>query len=141
MRAPSDSPNRQAGFSYVEVLVATVLIVSTLIPAMDALHSGVNASGIYQQRVSDHYYLTSLMEEVLAEPFDSLDAAAGAPTTVSSYSDTGGGSNRRIVYLSRYDGDNADADNDPFTGTDADLLWLRVEYENSNDRIDTLIAR
>ena len=137
-------PNPQCGFSYIEVLVATVLIVTALIPAMDALHNGVNASAVYKQRVVAHYRLSSLMEEVLSEPFATLDAAAtsaGGPGVATSYSDPSGTTDRRIVYLSRYDGDNADSDNDPFTGIDADLLWVSVGYENSKDWLDTLVAR
>jgi hypothetical protein len=74
------------------------------------------------------------MEELLAEPFAALDAAAtaaGSRVTPGSYSDTvtfqDGRTVTRNVYLSRYDSDNADGDADPFTGTEADLLWLRVE--------------
>ena len=46
-----------------------------------------------------------------------------------------------LVYLSLYDGDNADADDDPFTGTDADLLWIRVEIDGSVLSLQTVRAR
>ena len=97
------------------------------------------------------------MEQVLAEPFTNLlsaAATAGSSTTASSYSDTAGNAQRRVVYLSFYDAANTDADNDPFTILDAnsdadnnpytgsdvviDLLWLRVEIENSTQNFETL---
>ena len=45
----------------------------------------------------------------------------------------------RQVFLSRYDGDNADADDDPFTGTDDGLLWVRVAIDGSEQAIETVI--
>ena len=47
---------------------------------------------------------------------------------------------RALVYLWRYDGDNADADNDPFTGIDPELLWMKVEIENSPLSFETLLT-
>ncbi len=44
---------------------------------------------------------------------------------------TAGSVDRRLVFIANYDGDNADTDNDPFTGTDPGLLWVRVEIEGS----------
>ena len=35
------------------------------------------------------------------------------------------------MYVTGYDGDNLDGDNDPFTGADPGLLWIRVEIENT----------
>ena len=43
--------------------------------------------------------------------------------------------------LSLYDGDNLDADNDPFTGTEADLLWIRLDIEDSVHTLETIRAR
>jgi len=55
-----------------------------------------------------------------------------------------------LVYLSLYDADanpftitdpNTDSDNDPYTGTTANLLWLKVQTEGSNQALETLISR
>jgi len=84
------------------------------------------------------------MEELLAEPFSALEAAAvaaGAPTVETSYSEPAGPPGRLIVYLSLYDGDNADADDDPFTGTDPGLLWIRVEAEDTVHELQTVRAQ
>jgi hypothetical protein len=44
------------------------------------------------------------------------------------------------VFLSRYDGDNADGDGDPFTGTDGDLIWVRVEIPGTTLDIEALTS-
>ena len=136
-----------AGFAYVEVLVATLLIVVTLLPAMQALYPAVEGAGIHGSRAEDHYQLVGRLEELLAEPFADLDAAAtaaGNETTPTTYSDVvtarGGRQISLNVFLSRYDSDNADADNDPFTGVDAGLLWVRVEIAGTADGLETLIS-
>lgn len=136
-----------SGFSLVEVLVSVVLIAIVLVPAMDALMPGIQGSGIHQTRSEDHYQLLAKFEETLAEPFASLDdaaIAAGNPTTPSTYSDVftypNGRQIRRNIFISRYDGDNADADNDPYTGTDDGLLWVQGIIAGSSLRIETLTS-
>ena len=136
---------KMAGLSYVEVLIATVLIAIVLVPAMDALVPAVVGSGIHETYTEDHYQLNALLEEVLAEPLTDLDAAAtiaGNPTTATSYSDVytygDGRQISRNVFLSRYDGDNADSDNNPFTGIDEGLIWVRVEIANTTLSMQSL---
>ena len=136
------SRGRPDGFAYAEVIVATLLLAIALVPALEALQLSVLGVAVHESRTVLHRHLTSRMEEVLAEPFAALEAAeiaaGGAP---SSYSDPVASADRRLVTLSRYDGDNADADGDPFTGTDEDLLWIRAEIENSPHVVESLTAR
>jgi type II secretory pathway pseudopilin PulG len=139
--------NSMAGFSYVEVLVAIVLIAVALVPAMEALQPGIAGSGIQEIIAEDHYQLTGRLEQVLVEPFGQLNSAAnaaGSPTTPSSYSDiftyANGRQITRNVFLSRYDADNADTDNDPFTGTDDGLLWVRVAIAGTGMSIESLVS-
>jgi Tfp pilus assembly protein PilV len=141
------SLRKMAGLTYLEVLVATMLLVTALLPALEALGPSVAGTAVLENLTEDHYQLNARLEAVLAEPFADLDAAAvaaGSPTTPSSYSDVytyaDGRQITRSVFLSRYDGDNADADDDPFTGTDADLLWVRVEIPESALDIDALTS-
>ena len=132
------------GFSYIELLVTTVFIALMLIPALETLQTGVQGAGIHESRVIAQHQLMAKMEEVLAEPFQDLEntaQAAGDATTLTSYSDAVATPNRRLVFLARYDGDNADADDDPFTGTDDGMLWVRVEIENSAYAMETLTNR
>lgn len=141
---PRRSALRQTGLSYVEVLVATVLIAISIAPALTALNSGLTASGVHESHVADHYHLMAKAEDVLAQPFGDLSAAAiaaGDPSTPTSYSDSIGADRRRLVFLSRYDGDNADGDDDPFTGLDDGLLWLRVEIQDTAHAFETLTSR
>ena len=132
------------GLTLVEVLVTIVLLAIILVPAMRALQTGVVGTDVHGDVSSSHYRVTSRIEELLAEPFDALSDAAiasGSPTTITSYSEAAGPPARLLVYLSFYDGDNADADNDPFTGTEPDLLWIRVDIEDSVHTLQTIRAR
>ena len=44
------------------------------------------------------------------------------------------------VFIWRYDVDNADNDDDPYTGGEADLLWLSIASEDGTFRIQTLLS-
>lgn len=142
-RAPR-RPGNQTGASYIEVLAAVVLLGVALVPMMDAMHAASMSAEQQELHVAEQYRLSAKLEEVLAEPFPALAsaaAAAGSETTPTSYSDPGGTANQRLVYLSLYDADNADADDDPFTGTDAGLIWVRVEISGSVLAIESLVAQ
>jgi hypothetical protein len=134
-----------AGLTYVEVLIATALITITLVPAIDALKPATLGMSIHEEHTVRHYELTAILEEVLANPFSELDAEAVAinDQTVASinYSDPVAQANRRLVYLSRYDADNADGNGDFFdAGMDAGLLWVRVEIEGTDQAIESLTS-
>lgn len=138
------SPQSQRGASFVEVLLAAIVISIALIPMLDAIRVASSGSEDLERRVSLHYRATGQLETLLAEPFGSLAGAAdtaGGPTVATSYSDMAGTADRRVVFLSPYDGDNADGDGDPFTGTDPDLMWVRVEIEGTNIAAESLRAR
>ena len=137
---------RDSGFSYLEVMIATALIAISLVPALEALSTGGKGHSLHESHIEEHYHLTAKLEEVLAEPFSHLDeaaSAAGSPVITTSYSDTvtlvDGRSLGRKVYLSRYDGDNSDGNNNAFDGTDEGLLWIRVEVGESRLGIERLI--
>lgn len=135
---------QQGGFSYMEALLAAVIVLAALVPALDALKLGLGAAAVHEAAVADHYRLASRLEEVLAEPFGSLDlaaAAAGSETVPSSYSDPAGPPDRLLVFLSRYDSNNADGDGDGFTGKDDDLIWVRVNIAGSVAELQALVAQ
>lgn len=135
---------RERGASYVEVLVGAAIISIALVPMLDALRAGAVVSEQQTQQVINHFALTARLEELLVEPYSSLSsaaAAAGSTSVPSSYSDSAGTPSRRLVFLSLYDGDNADTDNDPFTGTDDSLLWIRVQFEDSVHAVEALKMR
>ena len=135
---------QQAGLTLVEVLVAVMLLLIILVPAMEAIRTSVTGAEVLNELASSQFRLTSRMEELLAEPVGELEAAAiatGSATVESSYSEAAGPPGRLIVYLSPYDGDNADADDDPFTGSDPGLLWIEVEAEGTVHSLRTVRAR
>lgn len=137
--APRLRPHYQSGLSYIEVLIATVLIAVSLVPAVEALRSGIFGAGLHEAATVDHYELEAKMEEVLSQPYALLDAAAsaaGSETVPTSYSDSAGVSRRRLVYLSRYDPGVPG-----YTATDTGLLWVRVEFESRTGRLETLTVR
>ena len=134
----------QSGLTLVEVLVTVVLLAILLVPAISALHTGILGADIHADVASGHYRLTSRLEELCAEPFAELSAAAtaaGSPSVPTAYSEAAGSPGRLLVFISLYDGDNADADDDPFTGTDTDIVWIRVDIEDSVYSVQTVLAR
>jgi hypothetical protein len=144
-RQPHCFPSLQSGIAYIEVVIATLLITLALAPALDALQPATSGAAIIQDRLIDHYYLTGKLEDVLAQPYGVLTraaAAAGSRSTPSSLSDSvtraDGQRLIRNVYLAQYDADNADGDNNPFSGADTELLWIRVEIPESGQALETL---
>ena len=122
--------SRNCGFAYLEALIATVLVAVALVPALEALSPALQGSAVHSSEAALHFHGATRLEEVMAEPFAALDMEAqaiGDPTVASDvYSDASAATDRRLVFLSRYDGDNADGDGDPFTGMDEGLVWIRV---------------
>ncbi len=144
MKAESWTTWRQRGISYVEVLVATLVITISLIPAMDALTVALHGSQISAEQQRLYYHVQQGFEHVLAESFDALDAEAvslaNATTPSSLYSDAAGSADRRLVFLQRYDADNADADGNPFSGGDEGILWIRVALDGASLARETLVS-
>ena len=133
----------ESGLSYVEVMIATLLIAIALVPMMEALGPGLQGSQIHRDQAAVHFALTGKLEQVLAEPFDDLDAAAsdaGGFNIATSYSDIGADVPHE-VFIWRWDVDNDDADDDEFTGGEDDILWVRVATVNDSAELQTLISR
>lgn len=123
---------RLAGFSYVEVLIATVLISLALIPALEALEVGVRGSEVHRVELVRHRHLMAKIEDVLAESYVHLEAeTAAAAGNASAYSDAVGAADRRLVFLNNFD---ADGDATP----DAGILRLRVTIEGTPHTLETL---
>lgn len=132
----------QQGISYLEVLIATVIIAISLVPALDALKPGIDGTAIHQDRAQITFVLQGKLEQVLAEPFAQLREAAilaGSETTKTSYSDTTSAVPHE-VFIWPYDVDNADGDDDVFTGGEDDLLWVRIANNDNSHALVTLIT-
>ncbi len=136
--------SRQSGLTLVEVLVSLTLLAILLIPAITALQTGIVGADVHADVAARHLLMRSRLDQLLNEPYDAVEQAAiaaGSSSNPSAYSDTAGTPNRLLVYLSNYDGDDADKDGDPFTGGDAGLLWLRIEVEGATGSLETIRAR
>ena len=130
----------ESGLSYIEVMVAVLFLSVALVPMMNSFAPGIQGSTEHRQSAEKHYVLRGAMETVMAESFFDLDAAAteaGDHETATLYSDPDAAV-PYVVYIWRYDADNADGDNDPFTGGENDLLWIRVEIVNGTHSLQTL---
>ncbi len=134
----------QRGFGYVEALVAVILLTVVLVPALESLGNATRNAPTAAQDDALWMSAANKLRDVTGSRFDDLDTAAvaaGGPNTASSLSDPVGGNPRVLIYLSRYDGDNADGDNNGFTGVDTDLIWVRAAIADTPVSLDTLVAR
>ena len=138
MSGPILTARRQSGLSYVEVMLAAVILGISVMPITDALQTSMQVARQDIRATANHYRLLGMLESLLAEPFSTLSAQALGSTTPSTYSDPVATPERRLVFIAAYDGDNADGDNNPFTGTETDLLWLRVEIEGKLQALASL---
>ena len=125
----------------MEMLLAAVILAVALVPMLDTLQTSIWAADAHASEAALQYRLLGRMESVMAESYTALEAEAlvvGSPKIPTAYSDPAGTQARRLVFLFGYDGDNADADDDPFTGTDSGLVWVRVEIENTALAMESL---
>lgn len=127
----------------MEVLLSAVLLAVLVVPALQALQSGVRG-GVTPAMAARQPALSAKMEEVLSHPFPDLYAETYLPggnsaTAVNaSLSDADAASERRVTVIYRYD---------PVTQAlstgDTGLLLVRVYYaaEGSANALNTLAGR
>lgn len=130
---------RTAGLAYVEVIVALALVVTALVPALNALQGSVRGSQVLGAIAARDTSLRGKMEEVMAKPFDTLNAETfltGGNTTssVSASLSDAAGQERRIVILYRTDGT-------ALSSSDTGLLRVHVAYEAGGTALETLKAK
>src|SRR6266446_2685648 len=124
-------PNRrdERGFSYAEILLSVVLLTVLLVPALQALRSGV-AGGQSPSLAARQLTLRDKMEQVLAKPFADLYAqtylTGNATSANASLSDPAGAPDRRAVVLYRY---AATTSSGASSTADTGLLFVSVYYE------------
>ena len=127
------------GFSYIECIVAMLVIAFALVPALEALRPGMAGAATQRTFTVNQQRLKARMEEVLANDFKTLDTAAVAAgnsttATVPAYTDASGTPDRLLVTMYRYDGAAQ-------TATDSGLLRIRVAIEGSVLALETLKSR
>jgi hypothetical protein len=135
-------PRKQNAFTYVEVVLSVVLLIALLVPALQALQTGISG-GATPALAASAPTLRAKMEEVLAVPFYDLYAQTylpGGNTTAidATYSDAPAAVNRRVVVLYRYD-----ATARALSAGDTGLLYVSVYYqsEGSASALNTLLGR
>ena len=119
--------------------MAVAILAVALAPTLNALRDVVSAAGAQDTYAINQQRLKARLEEVLANSFIALDAAAVAagnsPGAISTtYSDAAGTADRVLVTLYRYDGAAA-------TSSDSGLLWVKAAIEGSSLALNTLAAR
>lgn len=122
----------ETGLSYIEVLVATVLVALALVPAMEALEGAIRGSGVAELEARRQHAAAAKLEEVLAESVADLEAEAmAAGAGPSAYSDPAGSPDRRLVFLNGFDADGDAAD-------DPGIVHVRVEIEATGHVLESL---
>lgn len=132
------------GFAFLEVLVAAVILAVALVPASSALRAASEHGRTSRDHLTVEYLALAKLEDALAASWDTLNNEAvstGGVTESALWSDPAGPTNRRLVYVSPHDINNADADNNPLTGVEAGILRVRVEVSGTNILYQTLVAK
>ncbi|MDP2640825.1 MAG: hypothetical protein Q8Q16_09205 [Betaproteobacteria bacterium] len=125
---PRTPQARQRGFFYAEALLSAVLLAVLLVPALDALRSGISGGAIPAD-AGRPLLLRDKMEDVLSRPFADLYAQTYLPggnttsSVSSTYSDAVGAANRRLVVLYRYN-----ATTKALSSSDTGLLRVSVYF-------------
>jgi Tfp pilus assembly protein PilV len=142
MASPISNRRRQPGFSYVEILLSVVLLAVLVVPALEALQSGI-AGGRSSSLAASQLMLRDKMEWVLAKPFADLYSETYLPggnataSVSASLSDPAGAPGRRNVTLYRYD-----ASSQALSASDTGLVLVSVYYETegSAQALNTLVG-
>lgn len=141
MNTPSQPKHRSAsaGLAYLEVMVALLLIIMALVPALNALQTDARGTPALVAVSARDALLRAKMEDVLAKPFDTVNAEtllAGGNTTasVSAALSDAAGPDRRIVILYRTDGSAV-------SGSDTGLVRVRVAWEAGGTALETLKSK
>ena len=131
-----------AGFAYVEVLVAALMVALLAMPAADAIKNGIDANRVSQTKAVELRCVRNLMETVLAEPYLSLNQAAG--TAKYNLAADGTCGDRTVTIARRlFDGANLTdlAPNASDVQQQTALLMVRVSMDKSDYAFSTVVAR
>ncbi len=120
-------------------MVALVLIVIALVPALNALQTDTRGTPALVFIAARDALLRAKMEEVLAKPFDAVNAetflsGGNTTTSVSTALSDAAGPDRRIVILYRTDGTAVSA-------SDTGLVRVRVAFEAGGTALETLKSK
>jgi Tfp pilus assembly protein PilV len=128
-----------AGFAYIEVLVAVLLLALCTLPAANAVRNGLNAADAAPKRAAALRCMRDRMEAVLAEPYDKLLAAQNGKQPATKYSDevAVGGCVVRKVYIDVYRKSDKVSEE---TASSTALLRVDVVSPGTSYSFTTLVA-
>jgi hypothetical protein len=133
-------PGLESGFTLVEALVATLLLATCLIPAAYALRDAVGGPGANADAAHNLDCVSTLMETLVATPYDVLAGYAAAPSSYPGPNDTG--CPARKVTIQFY---GNEATQQVVPGNSAYLLYVSVSLDPSVSgnpyTLTTLVAR
>ncbi|QOY94531.1 hypothetical protein IM543_00975 [Massilia sp. UMI-21] len=135
------------GFSYVEVLVATMVLAVCAAPLADAVKNGIDASRIGVAKAQELRCMKEQMETVLAEPYQHLWNAARGTAVASSYSRPADAACiAREVHIARYEHENGKSpvfldDGAAPARLETAMLYVTVSSPDSGYTFTTLVAR
>lgn len=124
-----------AGFAYLEVLVAVVLLALCALPAANALRNGLTALDAAPARMKALRCMRDKMESVLAEPYANLLAAANGKQPTSYTEKAVNGCVARDVYIGVYQKSGTDD-----TALSTALLRVDVVSSETNYSFTTLVS-
>ena len=119
--------------------MALVLIVIALVPALNALQTDTRGTPALVAIAARDALLRAKMEEVLAKPFDAVNAetflsGGNTTTSVSTALSDAAGPDRRILILYRTGGTAVSA-------SDTGLVRVRVAWEAGGTALETLKSK
>lgn len=124
------TPQHPLGLAYVEALLATVMVAVLLVPALNALSTGLLGAEVRSELGSQALSLQNKLDEVLAKPYSTLlaetnELGGNSTSSVSASLSDPPGPARRIVTIYRTQGSSA------VSVTDTGLLRIRVAWEGA----------
>lgn len=125
--------SNERGFSLFELLMAIVIMIIALVPAMESITASLQYASAGKEHTVFLNYGRQKMEDVLAMSFDSVPVSAspGTPTALSDTVTVAGKTVNRLVLVDLYDGDGDSA-------PDSDLKKVTVIIEGL--QYETLMA-
>ena len=140
--APSGHKHSHSGYAYLEVLIAALVLSIALVSASDALREVVRHTQQVRTLMQTNYSAQALLETVLTKPYTTLAAelSVTAPEA-SSFSDPVATPQRRIIYILPFDADNADADDNHFSGAESHMIRVQVVSEQNGVEFTTVMRQ
>ena len=93
---------RCGGFSYVETMIAVVLLAIIAVPASDAVKNGLDAARIARDKAQELRCMKNDMESMLAQPYQTLWADARGMAQPSYTRPADASCTGREVYITKY---------------------------------------